>query len=269
MYYKKSLALAISLSALFGCGADGNKTNNPRNPFGDGPAAVSLSVGGGTLSPTDLGSAGNYVILAKAGISNVTGSNITGSIGASPVAASYITGFVMTADASNVFSTAPSVSGKIYAANYASPTPSNLTTSIGTIETAYTDAAGRNPPDQIELATGNLGGLTLAPGLYKWTSTVSIPTDVTLSGTATDVWIMQIAGNLTMASAITVHLIGGAKPQNIFWQVAGEVSFGANSHFEGIILGKKGVSLLNQASMNGRIYAQTAVTLDDNVITEP
>lgn len=89
--------------------------NNPNNPNGLGPAAVNLSSNGGILQAGDLGSAGNYVILAKTGVSNVTGSAITGNIGVSPAAASYITGFSLIADASNEFSTSSSVTGRIYA----------------------------------------------------------------------------------------------------------------------------------------------------------
>ena len=87
--------------------------------------------------------------------------------------------------------------------------------------TAYNDAAGRPSPDFSELGTGNIGGKTLAPGLYKWTNTVTLPSDVTISGSANDVWIFQIAGNLTMSSAVNITLSGGAQAKNIFWQVAG------------------------------------------------
>lgn len=72
----------------------------------------------------------------------------------------------MTADATNVFSTSSQVTGNVYAANYASPTPSNLTTAVGDMEHAFTDAAGR-APGVTELGTGNIGGMTLTPGVYK------------------------------------------------------------------------------------------------------
>ena len=135
--------------------------------------------------------------------------------------------------------------------------------------TAYNDAAGRTSPDFFELYTGNIGGKTLTPGIYKWTNTVLIPSDVTISGSATDVWIFQIAGNLTMSSAKRITLSGGAMAKNIFWQVAGQVTLGTTSHFEGIILSKTGINIQTGASMNGRALAQTAVTLDKNTITKP
>ena len=270
--FRIALRTSFSLSALVlavACGdTKGSSINNPRNPLGSGPAPVSLSSDGGTLQASDLGSAGNYVILAKTGVSNVTGSAIVGNIGVSPAAASYITGFALSADASNTFSTSPSVTGKLYAANYFPPTPSNLTTAIGSMETAYTNAAGRTTPDFNELATGNLGGLTLTPGLYTWTNTVTIPTNLTIAGGTNDVWIFQIAGNLSMAAAKTITLTGGAQAKNIFWQVAGSVTVGTSSHFEGIIMCKTAVNFQTTSSLNGRIFSQTMVSLDNNAITQ-
>ena len=273
--------LAITILSLAGCNRGrvnhGPKVvvNNPpvvvvspTNPNGLGPAPVNLSSNNGVLQAGDLGSAGNYVILAKTGVSNVTGSAITGNIGVSPAAASYITGFSLIADASNQFSTSSSVTGKIYAADYAPPTPANLTSAISNMETAYTDAAGRSNPDYTELAAGDIGGLTLAPGLYKWSSSVNIPVDVTLSGGPNDVFIFQIAGDVTMAAAKNIILAGGVRAKNVFFQVAGQVTIGTSSHFEGIILCKTAVVLQTNTSLNGRIYAQSAVTLDDNTVTE-
>jgi hypothetical protein len=240
--------------------------NNPQNPGGAGPAAVDIG------SAANLASAGAYVLLAKTGITNVTGSSITGgNLGVSPYAATAITGFGMKADSTNVFSTSASVvaPGKIYAANYAVPTPSNLTTAVLSMQNAYTDAAGRIPPDHLNLSSGNLGGLTLAPGLYKWGSTVTVPADVTLSGAANDVWIFQISGDVDISAAKHVLLAGGAQAKNIFWQVAGKVTIHANAHFEGVILCKTGITLQTTATFHGRALAQTLIAIDNNAITAP
>jgi hypothetical protein len=105
----------------------------------------------------DLGSAEEYAILAKSGISTVPMSAVTGNLGVSPAAATYITGFSLTVDSTNVFSTSPQVTGRVYAADYASPTPSDMTTAVGDMEQAFTDAAGR-APDVTELGAGNIGG---------------------------------------------------------------------------------------------------------------
>ncbi len=115
----------------------------------------------------------------------------------------------------------------------------------------------------------DVSGKTLVPGLYKWTSTVTIPTDLTLAGGPNDVWIFQISGNLTMSSAVKINLPRGAQPKNIFWQIAGQTTLGTTSHFEGIILSKTGITFQTGASINGRALAQTAVILDSNAITQP
>ena len=216
----------------------------------------------------NLGTAGNYAILAKSGISSVPTSAVTGNLGISPAAASYITGFSLTADSTNVFSTSPQVTGKVYAADYAAPTSSNLTTAIGDMQLAFTDAAGR-APKVTELGAGNIGGMTLAAGVYKWGTGLLIPTNVTLTGNATDVWIFQIAQNLTVSSAAKIALTGGAVPKNVFWQVAGLADLGTTAHFEGVILSKTSVALQTGASINGRLLAQTAVTVDSSAVVQP
>jgi hypothetical protein len=208
------------------------------------------------------------VILAKSGISNVPTSAVTGDLGLSPAAASFITGFSLTMDASNTFATSPQVTGQVFAADYAAPTPTNLTTAVLDMEAAYTDAAGR-APDHTELGSGNIGGKTLPPAVYKWGTGVLIPTNVTLSGGPNDVWIFQIAQNLTVSAATQVILSGGALPENIYWQVFGAVELDTTSHFEGVILSQTSIVLNTGASVNGRLLAQTAVTLDATSIAAP
>ncbi len=221
--------------------------------------------------PVNLGTAANYVILAKTGVSATGTTAITGNIGISPAASTYITGFSLIADATNVFATSSLVTGKIYASNYATPTPSNLTTAIGDMRTAYTDAAGRTPTPSgafLNVGAGEIGGQTLVPGLYKWTTGVTISTNVTLSGGTNDVWIFQIAGNLAEANGAKV-MIGSAQARNIFWQVAGQVTIGTTADFKGVILCQTLIALNSGATLEGRALAQTAVTLDANAITDP
>lgn len=219
------------------------------------------------LSVVNLGASGNYVILAKTAINNSPTSAITGDIGLSPAATTFITGFSLT-DATG-YATSAQITGKAYAADMASPTSSNLTTAVENMLTAYTDASGRPTPDFLNLNSGNIGGETLDPGLYKWGTTVTIPGDVTLSGDADAVWIFQIDNDLTMSADKNITLAGGAQAKNIFWQVAGEAVIGANSHFEGVILSMTGITLETGASYNGRMLAQTAVILDSNSVTKP
>lgn len=149
------------------------------------------------------------------------------------------------------------------------PTNSNLTVAVLNMEAAYTDAAGRPTPDYLNLAGGNIGAKTLGAGLYKWGSSVTIPTDLALSGTANDVWIFQIAGDLSISAAQRISLSGGAQAKNIFWQVAGQVIIGAGAHFEGNILSKTAITLKTGATLNGRALAQSMVALDSAVVTRP
>jgi hypothetical protein len=223
---------------------------------------------GATAPPVNLGTAGDYVILSKSGISTVPPSVVTGDLGASPVTATAITGFSLIADSTKVFSTSTQVTGKVYASNYTAPTPSNLTTAISDMQLAFTDAAGR-APDVTDLGAGSIGGMTLTSGVYKWGTGVLISTDITLSGSSTDVWIFQIAKTLTVSSAAKVVLAGGALSKNIFWQVSGAVDLGTTSHLEGVILTQTMIALETGASINGRLLAQTEVSLEKSTVVEP
>ena len=220
-------------------------------------------------SRVNLGTAGNYAILAKTGISTVPPSTVKGNIAVSPIAATAMTGFSLIQDSTNAFWTSDQVIGKAFAADDAVPTPSQLTTAILDMETAYTDAMSRPGPDFLELGTGNISGLTLAPGLYKWTSGITVLADVTITGGKNDVWIFQTTGNLNMASVQHVILAGGAQAKNIFWVVAGNTAIGTGAHFEGILLCKTDVTLLTRATMNGRVLAQTAGVLQMATVVEP
>ncbi len=220
------------------------------------------SAGPGPM-PVNLGSARSFAILSQTGSTDVYRSAIVADVGTSP-----ITGAAL-------LLTCGEVSGKIYTVDAAGPLPCSLTaatfltSAVRDMEFAYDDAAGRRSPDFIELGAGEIGGLTLAPGLYQWSTSLLISTDVTLSGGPNDVWVFQIAGTLDEANATRVTLAGGARAKNIFWQVAGAVTLGTNSHFEGVVLGKTMIAVNTGTSVNGRLLAQTAVTLQMNAITEP
>lgn len=220
-------------------------------------------------APINLRTAGNFAILAKSGISTVPASAITGDMGVSPNDSTSITAFSLILPASSAFATSSQVTGKVYAPDYANPTPVNLTTAIGDMELAYDEAAGRSLPDFTELGSGEIGGLNLVPGLYKWGTDVLITTDVHLTGSATDVWVFQIAGGITEANGAKIILAGGAQAKNIFWQTFGVVAIGTGSHFEGTILSHTSITLGTGASIYGKLMAQTAVTLDASTVTDP
>ncbi|KAF8573802.1 antifreeze protein [Ramaria rubella] len=235
-----------------------------------------LTILSGTVAlgpaPVLLRSAGNFTILAKSGISTVPKSVITGNIGVSPAAATALTGFSLTLSTDGTHATSTQIVGNALAADFKSPTPSVMTTAIADMGTAHTDAAGRVNPDHLNLDSGKCGilaGVTLAPGLYKFSTGVLIASSITLSGSATDTWIFQIAETLTMTAAQKIILAGGALPANIVWVVAGATTFEAGAKFEGVLLGATSVALQTGTTMNGRILSQTAVTLQMATVTKP
>lgn len=215
-------------------------------------------------APVNLGTAGTFAILTKTGVTDVYKSTVNGDVGTSP-----ITGAAL-------LLTCPEVAtGTIYTVNAAGPLPCRttnatfLTAAVGDMGFAYADAAGRALPNATELGAGQMGGLTIAPGLYKWSSDVLISNDVTLSGGPNDVWIFQVAGRITQANATRVTLSGGALAKNIFWQAGSGVAIGTTAHFEGVLLGQTLIAVKTGASVNGRLLAQTAVTLEQNAVTQP
>jgi hypothetical protein len=262
----KTTLLLSSLALALTAGCTASTSGSDGGNVVDGGR---LADGGNVpAAAVNLGTAGNFAILAKSGISTVPASVITGDVGLSPAAATFVTGFSVVADATNAFSTSPQVTGKLYASNYAAPTPSMLTTAIGDMETAFTSLAGR-APSVTELGAGNIGGKTISSGVYKWGTGLLIPTNVTLSGTANDVWIFQVSQDLTISNGVKVLLTGGAQAKNVYWQVAGRVDIGTTAHCEGVVLSQTAITLATGASINGRLLAQTAVNLDSSTVVQP
>lgn len=255
------LPIAAMLSVVLIMGSC-SKNNNDSPVQSDGDETSSLRTQA-VIPKVSLGSAWQFAILSKSGVTDVYPSAITGDVGTSPITGAAI------------HLTCGEVSGLIYTVNAAGPLPcritnaTKLTAAVGDMQTAYTDAKGRSNPDYLNLGAGNLGGKTLAPGLYKFTTGVIIPTNMTISGGPNKVWIFQVAGTINVSTGVNVTLAGGAQAKNIYWQSSGAVTLNANSHFEGNILGKTGINLKTGASVNGRLLAQTAVTLQMNTVTKP
>lgn len=230
--------------------------------------ATSATAAGPT--PVNLRTAGDFVILTETGVTTTGTTTVVGNMGVSPIAATAMTGFGLIADGTNTFSSSSLVTEKIYAADYAPPTPTKMTTAIGDMETAFTDAAGRTSPNFIELAGGDISGRTLLPGLYKWGTGVLITNaGITIAGGPNDVWIFQIAGDMLVNDSAMVTLVGGAQAKNIFWQVSGKATFGTAADVKGIILSQTLIAMNTGAKLSGRALAQTAVTLIANTVTAP
>ena len=257
--------MIVSLvSALFGFSA-------PTTALAAGPATVNLL------------SAGNFTILSESGITNTGthGSAISGNIGSSPITAAAMNDVFCSEITGTIYGVNAAYVGSGNQACFASNPPlSNKTlvdNAVLDMGTAYTDAANRTLPDGVDLYGGNIGGQTFTPGLYKWNSDVNLATSITLSGTASDVWIFQITGDLNLASlgsvpaGVKIILTGGAKASNVFWQVGGltGTTLGTYSTFNGNILSAKQIILQTGAVLNGRALSQTQVTLDANNVSAP
>ena len=266
MKLKKGLPIVAMLMIALISGCSKELDNN--SSLAANSADLTLKSGkhetnSGALKVVNLGVAGDFVILSKTGVTDVYKSAVTGDVGSSPISGSAI------------LLKCSEVTGTIFSVDAAGPLPcrvtnaSRLTTAVSNMQTAYTDAAGRSNPNFLNLGAGNIGGKTLTAGLYKFTTAVVIPTNVTISGSSTDVWIFQVAGTLKMSSAVRITLAGGAQAKNIFWQTSGAVTLGTTSHFEGIILGQTAINMQTGATINGRMLAQTAVTLQMNTVVKP
>ncbi|HQS50493.1 MAG: hypothetical protein B7X86_02115 [Sphingobacteriales bacterium 17-39-43] len=225
------------------------------------------------VGPTavNLGTAGDFAILTKSGISTTGVTSITGDIGVSPAAATALTGFGLIMDTNGQSSHTPIVTGKAYASDYAAPTPAKMTQAVSDMETAFTTANGLiTPAPIVGLYAGDISGRILPPGLYKWSTGVLVTSaGVTLTGGPNDTWVFQIAQNLTINNNAKITLLGGAQAKNIFWVVSGQATIGSNANVSGNILSKTLVSMNTGSRLTGRLLAQTAVTLNASTVIKP
>jgi hypothetical protein len=291
----------LMLAILAGCGGNDNSANTPAGAGGGSGSGSGNGGGTGTGADTagsicggagcvNIGTAANYVILAKTGVSTVPNSVITGNIGLSPAATSYLTGWSLIPEPTNTFDTSAQVAapGQLYAADMVGGTTSaDLGAAVLDMQAAYTEAAGMAPAGGAlvyaacpgagamsdvndALASGGSFNVTgIGAGVYTCPVNVTIPGTLTLNGSATDVWVFQIAGTLTEASAVNVNLTGGALPQNVFWQASGGVTIGTTALLQGVILSQTAIAVQTGATVNGRLLAQSAVTLEQATVTAP
>ena len=270
MYKPPAWLLAFSLSAIVvGCGS-GSDSAAPA-----APVTPVVNQAGGACAGADcvpLGAASSFVILAQTGITNVPTSNITGNVGAHPITGAQI-GVTCAEVSGTIYDTDGAYTGGGAADVTCRTTDATLLgTAVNDSITAYTDAAGRpaGTGANLDLGGGTLSGQTLTAGTYTWGGTVNITGNITLQGSATDVWILQIAGNLNQDAAMRVNLAGGALSKNVFWQVGGATTnIGAGAHFSGIVITGGLVAMGTGASVDGRLFTGQAVTLQGNPITRP
>jgi hypothetical protein len=212
----------------------------------------SFTAGACSQGPVVLAASGGFAVLAGSTVTSTGPTSVTGDLGVSPGTA--ITGFPP---------------GTIVGALHAGDPAAAL--AIASLTTAYNDAAGR-ALCAVTVA-GNLGGTTLAPGLYKSTSTLAISSgDLTLDaqGEGDAVFIFQMASTLTTTAGRRVILTNGAKAANVFWQVGTSATLGTTSAFAGTIMADQAITMETGATLNGRALARiAAVNLDSNMIVTP
>jgi len=294
-----SIAIPLLVSLLAGCGGGGDDSDGAQAQASANIAAAALAagrtltvgVGAGTgVGGTGLGPApvnllsiatNNFAILSKTGITNGGGhiTSITGNIGSSPISGTAMNNVFCSemTGASKIFSVDDAYVGSGAVGCFVPGPPtgpaSNKTlidNAILDVGTAFADAAAR-APDYTELGAGAIGGMTLPPAVYKWGTGVTILTDLFLVGGPNDVWIFQISGDVTMASAKNITILGGGLAKNIFWQINGPtgVALNTTAHFEGTILASKAITVNTGATLNGRFLSQTTVTLLANTVVVP
>lgn len=242
---KLMTALAITTAVLFGAC---DKNNDPSPSANNNPVVIPIQTTGQTN--VALGSASTLAVLAGASVTSTGATTITGDMGLSP--GTSIGGFP------------PGILNGTQHINTATSNQAKLD-----LTAAYNDLAGRTSTDIVTLS-GNIGGLTLTPGLYKSTSSLAISSgDLTFDakGNANAIFIIQIATTLTTTSGRKVILSGGALASNIFWQVGSSATFGTTTVFKGTVLAMQSITLNTGATVDGRVLARTgSITMAGNTI---
>lgn len=259
---------ALLLAAVVaGCGSGGGD-GSPPGPASSIPTAPGAGTGVGGIgrgpAPIDLQTGGNFVILAETAITNAAPSVVTGNVGLSP------------ATGANIGLTCAEVSGKIHTLDGTGPAPCGmtgaalLTQAVADGHAAWNDGRVR-PPDYTEVGGGNIGGFTLPPATYKWSTGVRIQADVTLRGGPNDVWIFVVEHDLVVGPGVQV-ILDGALSRNVYWltlAAEADVELGAASSFKGVILSETSIAMKTGASIDGRLMAATSINLEQSTVTQP
>ena len=261
--FKKIISGVVILSSVcFTFGLAG-----PTKALAAGPATIDL------LSITT----NNFVVLAETAVTdaNPTLTAIVGNVGVSSAAGSNITGLSCSEITGNIYDVDGTYTGghnSNISCLLAGPGAHKTLVDNAVLDmgTAYVDGTTRTPgtgATNLNVGGGTLNGQNFAPGTYTWNSNVNITGDITLTGTASDIWIFQVNGTLALATNKQIILAGGAVNSNVFWVVTGATTLFPASVFRGNILDQTSIAMQLGATLQGRALAQTAVTLIGNKIS--
>lgn len=244
----KKLLTTLAIASVFLVAGCKKETTTPAASV---PTPVVIPVQTTVQATVSLAGASGLAVLAGSAVTNTGATTISGDLGLSP--GTSVGGFP------------PGILNGTLHINDATANQAKLD-----LTAAYNDAAGRTSTDIVTLS-GNIGGLTLTPGLYKSTSSLAISSgDLTFDakGNVNAIFIIQIASTLTTTSGRKVILSGAALASNIFWQVGSSVTFGTTSVFKGTVMAMQSISFATGATLDGRVLARTgAVTMAGNTIS--
>ncbi|KAJ7643861.1 hypothetical protein FB45DRAFT_282800 [Roridomyces roridus] len=227
---------------------------------------VFLAILGSSLAagpvPIAMGSVGSFAVLAGTHVTGSSDSLVVGDLGVGHAVNKSVAGFTLAQDASQQFWTSPQVQGRVMGTTDAPPTPALIAAGLQDLNSALNDAMSRLNPDFSNLQDGRIGGSNLTPGLYLWTTGVTISSDITISGGPTDTFIFVLTGSFNQAVDVKMTLVGGALPQNIFWVFAGTATVGSGATFQGNLLSKSNLAVDMAALINGGVYALKTISLE-------
>lgn len=245
-----------NLSGLFTAGAvSGSFSNTVRATSGTTSGFASVSVTGsaaGGPGPS-FGTADPFAVLGSTAISCIGVSSVAGNVGVAP--AGSVSGFPAPCVIAAPGDPVPHVNDAVAMVAQADVTP------------AYNALAAM--PCGTQLTGVDLGGLTLAPGVYCFTSSAQLTGNVTLAGPANGLWVFQVASALTTGTSSQVILSGGAQAKNVYWQIGTSATIGQTTIFRGNIVAAVSITMVQGSTLVGRALSKAGITLDGSTITLP
>lgn len=263
MNKKKCLvSIVMSLALVFSACGKKISSNSDSPSTGGSSSQETIPVPNHKTTAPDLGIAKSFGIIAYVSIASSPTSSIAGKVGLKPGARSLIG-----------LSPSEVVGGSIaiYAGDDVGDSQNYLTMAREDLIGAYKEMVARTTDkDKVEAYKGNIGGKILPPGTYRFSNGANIPSDITLEGSDTDVWVFQVEGDINVATGVRMNLSGGAQAKNVYWQSSGRIILGANSVSVGTFINQLTAELKQNAQLTGRVLCKNGkVLLTQNTITKP